>query len=243
MSDLIRNLPNLDLRGVRVWLSGAIPEPEGETPDVRSVLENWSGSDLERGILGFVQEFASLVMKYGGEIVHGRHPSFTPILLECARLQRRQNTEALLELCFSDYWPEEHPGDWERWGRVSKITRIAKTGVTENDRDPSLEVLRQYMAERCNAFVAIGGRWWSGVPGRAGVPKEFELAKAKSVPCFVLGGFGGVSKTYIEQNPRWSDSINNCLSVEQNDILSKDQNFVLAAGKIVSQLHILNGQS
>jgi hypothetical protein len=206
-------------------------------------LEAWQGSSLERGILGFVQEFASVVMKYGSEVIHGRHPSFTPILLECARPHRRPDDGMPLALCISDFWPEEYAGDWERWRRVAKVTVIRRTGSTDEDRDASLIVLREYMAKHCSAFVAIGGRWWSAVPGRAGIPKEFELAKQMGVPSFVLGGFGGVSQTYVSNNPRWLEGLNNGLSDEQNRQLSMDTNFVLAAGKIASQLHLLNESS
>lgn len=79
------NLPSMDLTGLRIWLSGAVPEVEAEGPDIEEPVENWKGSPLDYGILGFVQEFSSLVFKLGGEIIHGCHPSFTPILLQQAR--------------------------------------------------------------------------------------------------------------------------------------------------------------
>lgn len=238
MSDSALQLPKLDLQGIRVWLSGAIPEPAGETPDTQAILEAWQGSELECGILGFVQEFASLVMKFGGEIVHGSHPSFTPILLECARRHSRAEQEKPLTLFVSDYWPEEHTGDRERWRRVARVTVVPRAGP--DDRDASLAALREAMSDYCNSFVAIGGRWWSAVPGRAGVPEEFKLAKQQGVPSFVLGGFGGVSQTYVSENPRWLDGLENGLSDEQNEQLSINTNFILTAGKIVSQLHLLH---
>jgi len=236
-------LPKLNLNGERVWLSGSIPEPEGEIPDIQSILEAWQGSELERGILGFVQEFASLVMNYGGEIIHGRHPSFTPVLLECARRHSRSQGEEPLELCATNFWPEEYVGDWDRWRRFAKVTITAATEAGDDRRDASLAVLRNYMAKRCTAFVAIGGRWWSKIPGRAGVPKEFELAKAMGVPCFILGGFGGVTQTYVIETPDYLDGLRNGLNDQQNASLASDTNFVLAAGKIAAQLQILNERS
>lgn len=97
------------------------------------------------------------------------------------------------------------------------------------------------MATQCNAFVAIGGLWWAGVPGRAGIPKEFELAKSKGVSCFILGGFGGASQTYIENNPDCLLDLKNGLTVEQNLRIARNTNFVLVAGRLVAQLHQLNG--
>ena len=42
-----------------------------KAPDTRDEFENWSGSDAEPGMLGFVQEFSSLVFKFGGVLIHG----------------------------------------------------------------------------------------------------------------------------------------------------------------------------
>ena len=239
MSDLNNALPSLNLKDTRVWLSGSIPEPEGETPDVREILEQWTGSQLERGILGFVQEFSSLVMNYGGRLIHGCHPSFTPVLLECARNHRTDDEQSPLELCVSEHFQNFDDGEWDRWRRSAQVTITKKTGDAESDRDPSLGILRSYMASECTAFVAIGGRWWSKKPGRAGVPLEFERAKEAGVPCFILGGFGGVSRTFIDDNPDWIENLNNGLTDEQNRQLSEDTNFVLAAGKVASQIHML----
>jgi len=47
------------LRGVRIWLSGALPEAEQSNESER------------RAILGFVGEFAASVFHLGGHIMHG----------------------------------------------------------------------------------------------------------------------------------------------------------------------------
>lgn len=242
MSELDLQLPKLDLRDARIWLSGSIPEPTGESPDIRAILEAWSGSELERGILGFVQEFASLAMNYGGQIIHGCHPSFTPILLDCVRGRNDVSTN-LLELCASQYFVNPDDNDWNRWSRHSKTTLIESTGGNADNRDTSLAVLRDYMAEQCTAFVAVGGRWWSSVPGRAGVPRELERAKVAGVPCFILGGFGGASQTYVQENPDWTEGLNNGLSRKENEDLSRTTSFALAAGRIASQLQILSSST
>ena len=117
---------------------------------------------------------------------------------------------------------------------------VPETSMEESQRDPSLMLLRERMAARCNAFVAIGGLWWTGVPGRAGIPREFELAKTKQVPCFILGGFGGASKSYIENNPNCLENLFNGMTAEQNLKIACNTNFVLVAGRLVAQLHRLS---
>lgn len=236
------NLPSIDLTGLRIWLSGAVPESEAENPSIEEPIETWKGSRLDYGILGFVQEFSSLVFKLGGEIIHGCHPSFTPILLQQARkFQVGENKGRKLRLAVSNYFrSESSANDWERWQLDADLEIIPETSFDESQRDPSLTLLRERMASQCNAFVAIGGLWWAGVPGRAGIPKEFELAKSKQVPCFILGGFGGASKSYIENNPDCLQNLKNGLTVEQNLRIASNTNFVLVAGRLVAHLHRLN---
>jgi hypothetical protein len=236
-------LPELNLNGMQVWLSGAVPESEQPSPDTELAIEVWHGSSLEHGILGFVQEFSSLVFKCGGRIIHGAHPTLTPILLEQARAFWTTTDDKPLLLAVSDHFEtEQRRAEWRRWERDADVDVVPGTGMTPDQRDPSLVILRDHLAEHCDAFVAIGGLWWHDVPGRAGIPMEFERAKEARVPCFILGGFGGASRTYMEEHPDWNNDLNNGLTQEQNNAVARDTNFVLTAGRLVSQLHLLNSQ-
>src|SRR4051812_47783533 len=108
-SDALRPL---DLTGVRVWLSGAVPEPEAEAlrrPTSDPSVSVSAGSAAEEGIVRFVQAFSGLLFRYGGALIHGCHPSFTPILLEQARIHR-EKTEggpSPLFLAASQYFETE----------------------------------------------------------------------------------------------------------------------------------------
>ena len=64
------------LAGARIWLSGALPNAEEASAPEREAL------------LAFVRHFARRVFASGGHIVHGSHPSLTPVLLEEARRAR-----------------------------------------------------------------------------------------------------------------------------------------------------------
>jgi hypothetical protein len=97
-------------------------------------------------------------------------------------------------------------------------------------------MLREYRSNECNAFVAVGGTWWDQVPGRAGVPKELQLAKERKVPCYVLGGFGGISSRFKDEQPKWYAGLNNNLSVEDNHLLASLSDITLAAGIILGRL-------
>jgi hypothetical protein len=55
------------LDGFNIGLSAAIPE--------RSA---WTERALDRAVLEFVSVFSALVFKWGGRIIHGAHPTFTP---------------------------------------------------------------------------------------------------------------------------------------------------------------------
>jgi hypothetical protein len=235
-------LKEVDLRGVKVWLSGAVPEPEAESihaskrdPSVTVIR----GSRSEEGILGFVQAFAGLLFRYGGQLIHGCHPSFTTVLLEQAR-KYMDATErpSPLFLAASDYFAsKETIADWSRWEKVASMKITPKTQGTTDDRDRSLATLREFMSKECNAFVAIGGQWWDDVPGRAGVPKELKLAKDRNIPCFVLGGFGGIASKFLDEEPEWYRGLSNNLSVEDNRLLASLSDISLAAGIVVSLLN------
>jgi uncharacterized protein len=57
------------------------------------------------------------------------------------------------------------------------------------------------MAERCDAFVAVGGQWWQQIAGRAGIPIEAGLAMQRGLPCFLLGGLSGAAGDYVRNQP------------------------------------------
>ncbi|RYD61850.1 MAG: hypothetical protein EOP84_35230, partial [Verrucomicrobiaceae bacterium] len=158
-------LQSASLSGARIWLSGAVPETEGTTEAQRAA------------ILDFVRRFARRVFERGGHIVHGSHPSFTPVLLEEAqRYQRKGGHKDRLVLAVSRLWSKDQmkvpTNNWRKHALVYETPEASG----ERARDESLELLRKWMVSRCDAIVVVGGKWWQPVAGRAGVPLELGLA-------------------------------------------------------------------
>ena len=67
---------DVSLEQYEIGISGAVPN-----------RAEWSEPAMDRGILEFVSLFSGIVIKYGGRIVHGCHPTFTPVILRQARQQ------------------------------------------------------------------------------------------------------------------------------------------------------------
>lgn len=232
---------NVDLLGAPIWLSGSVPEPE-----------TWNGQPVDRNVQEFARVFAGLVFKYNGRLIHGCHPSITPVLLHQAkRYQNATGSESTsrdkrLKLAVSEFFDSpENRSDWQRWETVAEVEVMPVVEPGEKDAENeatlglSLSLLRQRMAEQAKAFVAVGGKWWDSEPGRAGIPKEFALAKQRQIPCFILGGFGGISSKYAEENPEWFRTLNNELSDVANQRLAKSTDLTMAAGTVILQLERL----
>ncbi len=178
------------LNGVRVWLSGSLPE-EGKI-----------GPDERAAILSFVGRFSESIFRCGGHIIHGSHPSLTPTLLaRASAFQSNGGTKDCLTLCVSQFYSkglDAAPlGEWRKHCNVIE-TQVASGTDARNE---SLAFLRSWMAARCDAVVVVGGKWWQQVEGRAGIPKEIDLAVERGVPCFLLGGLGGATNSYLVEHP------------------------------------------
>ena len=199
------------LHGVRIWLSGAVP-PEFNEQQCAALVE-------------FVRIFAEIVFRSGGHILHGSHPSFTPTLLaEAKKHLINDGRKDCLTLAVSKLWSKDTNAvpvqDWRRTCMVYETPE--KTGDTA--RDDSLQILREWMSSRCDAFVAVGGRWWEDIAGRAGVPLEAGLAIKRGVPCFLLGGLGGAADNYVKSHPEVIRSLKNGLDDVTNQNLATEEN-------------------
>ena len=199
---------DVSLEQYEIGLSGAIPD-----------RVDWTELAMDRGILEFVALFSGIVFKYGGRIVHGCHPTFTPIILRQARLQGGKRARKPVTLIMSELWAKDlAPKDIESMTDVAefvvtkKIGREGAAGV--NTRNKSLSAMRRVLIDAQNVMVAVGGKLHSGDGKVPGVAEEMALAEEKGIPRFLVGGLGGFAKKLA--NELTPSSLNNSLSRKAN---------------------------
>jgi len=223
---------NDSLQGIRIWLSGSIPED--------------ATSEEAQRIRDFLSTFANEVFRRNGRLVHGSHPTIRDTLLEAAQAYKTATGEkAGLVLVVSRLFskePAKYDIDLEAWNAVcaEKVieTReaLADSVTGKISREGSLLILQNILVEQCNTIVAIGGMWWKVAAAMAGVPKEIGLARENHLPLFLLGGLGGSTRKYLEAHPELLRSCNNGLTEAENLALSQVENSDELAKRVVDQI-------
>lgn len=161
-----------------VCVSGAVP-----TLDEQARFR-WGEADVRL----LVKRLARAVYARGWRLVHGCHPTFTPILEhEARRVDWRGRTELFVARCFF-----EEERDFEAFrDRHADYARVVVIGDAATPVDEALTELRTRMVAACSALVAVGGRLHLDGARRPGVAEEIELARAAAKPVLPLAGFGG----------------------------------------------------
>src|SRR5260221_9904157 len=199
---------NISLEQYEIGLSGAVPD-----------RADWSEPAMDRGILEFVALFSGIVFKYGGRIIHGCHPTFTPVILRQARLQGSKRLRKPVTLIMSDLWAKGLPSeDIESMTDISEfvVTRkIGDGGTTDTKtRNLSLSAMRRVLIDAQNVMVAVGGKMHRGDGMVPGVAEEMKMAEEKGIPRFLIGGLGGFARRLAtELTP---STLNNSLSQKAN---------------------------
>ncbi|MES5482119.1 hypothetical protein QMZ05_05120 [Bradyrhizobium sp. INPA03-11B] len=199
---------NVSLEEFEIGLSGAVPD-----------RRDWSEPAMDRGILEFVSLFSGLVLKYGGRIVHGSHPTFTPIILRQARLHAGERFRKPVTLVMSELWAADLQVD-----QIQAITDVAELIITKKvgtgsasdneTRNQSLTAMRRVLVDTQNIMVAVGGKLHSGDGKRPGVGEEMDLAQRKKVPRFLVAGLGGYARKLAKDLT--PDSLGNGLPRREN---------------------------
>jgi patatin-like phospholipase/acyl hydrolase len=215
------------LRGARIWLSASIPT-EMEADD-----------EIRKSIASFVATFAQRVFERGGHIVHGSHPSIVPILADVStRFVSSGRRRDILLLATSRYFDEGERSFLLPFAGSALVEEtLAATG--EGARERSLQILREWMSSRADAFVAVGGRGWKEGRTHPGVPEELRLALDRYLPCFILGGLGGALREYLDAHPDLIHALRNGLGYEKNRDLALTGNVSHLAREVVDQLERL----
>lgn len=199
---------DISLDQFEIGLSGAVPD-----------RKDWSEPAMDRGILEFVSLFSGLVFKYGGRIVHGSHPTFTPVILRQARLHAAQRLRKPLTLVMSELWARDLTDD-----DIKSMTDIAEFVVTkqigeggpENTEtlNRSLTAMRKVLVNSQNIMVAVGGKMHSHDGKIPGVGEEMSLAAERGIPRFLIAGLGGFARELAKELT--PSELDNSLTDEQN---------------------------
>jgi hypothetical protein len=104
------------------------------------------------------------------------------------------------------------------------------------DVNQSLVPIREWMAERCDVVVAIGGRHWDVNRSLAGVPEELEETLARAKPGFVLGAFGGAIAGYLQTHNTVFPRLRNGLTIDDNRALASSTDIAYLINRIISQI-------
>lgn len=199
---------NVSLDEYEVGISGAIPE-----------RDKWSEPAMDRGILEFVSLFSGLIFKYGGRIIHGSHPAFTPVILRQARLQAAERLRKPVTLVMSDLWASNlTDDDVESMTDVAELVITKKVGAGTSDdpdtRNRSLTAMRRVLVDAQNVMLLVGGKMHARDGLTPGVGEEMALAKEKGLPRFLIAGLGGFAEELATE--LLPSSLGNGLSDEQN---------------------------
>lgn len=214
----------LPLRGIRVHLSGAMPD---------------RATDMERGgIATFVERFAAAVLREGGSLVHGSHPHFTAPLSAAALpfIASGGAKDALIFVRAEHYASSEYLSTIEEQRRYATVQLIPSS---PEEPDRSLLPMREWMADRCDVIVAVGGRHYDVNKARAGVPKELEEALGRGRPGFLVAGFGGAAAGYLGDDETLLSRLRNGLSKDENLVLAESTDVDWIVRRIVTQIQRL----
>lgn len=215
----------LPLLGVRIHLSGSIPAS--------------STDEQANNIRLFVQNFASKIFSEGGNVIHGSHPTLLKPLEDAARpfVEAGGEKDALTLVRaqkFAETQEQQAEIELQRQYAAVQIVPSVMGNINE-----SLIPMREWMAERSDVVICIGGKWWDHNKPRAGVPKELDAMLTLGKPGFAVAGFGGAIKGYIKEEPALLHRLQNGLSEKQNREIAESTSVENLVEKIVSQLKLL----
>ena len=215
---------HLPLNGIRIHLSGSIPRD--------------ASPSQQEGINTFVRLFARTVFREGGTLVHGSHPSFIQPLRAAAEpfIASGGSRDALeLVRAANQDW-DGHDLDAaarERWALVQPIPAAV------GDPTKGIVPMRDWMAERCDLIVAVGGNWADVNWERAGVRAELVKTLERGKPAFVVGGFGGAARTFVDRDPTVASRLHNGWNADANRILADETDPDHLTASIIEQIQLL----
>jgi hypothetical protein len=134
-----------------------------------------------------VHAVATTWLRLGGALVFGGHPTFTPLVIEAARLVTPNVMRERVSVYQSEWFASPDVLN-DLAGLVNVVPTAAST-----DRQRSLTVMRTKMIQpgSAAAVVSIGGRTTEGGTHVPGIDEEIALARVARIPVHLLGAPGG----------------------------------------------------
>jgi patatin-like phospholipase/acyl hydrolase len=216
---------HVPLQAIRVHLSGSIPNDATE--------------QQAKSIALFVERFAQAVLRDGGTLIHGSHPSFIGPLKAAASpfVSGGGASDALILVRAQKFAiSTEHLREIEAQRQYATVQIVP---AAFGDPSRSLVPMREWMAEHCDVVVAIGGRHWNINKHLAGVTDELEEALARGKPGFVLGAFGGAMAGYLQDNNTVFSRLRNGLTIDENRAIAASDDVAHVVKRIISQIQLL----
>lgn len=213
------------LRGVRIHLAGSVPDS--------------STAEEAVSILSFVQKFTAAVLRAGGTLVHGSHPSFQESLKTAAQsFVEADGARDALTLVR----PQKFATTSDQLQEVDEQRRYATVHIIPSvpgSQSEALVPMREWMAERCDVVVAVGGKWYDVNPVRSGVLSELDESLRRGKPGFAVAGFGGAIGGYLKDDRTLVSRLRNGLSESDNLALAACTDVDKIVVTIISQIELL----
>ena len=190
---------HLPLQGIRLHLSGSI----------------WDGApdQVASGIRSFVLSLTRAVLREGGTLIHGSHPTLLNSLKAAALpyVASGGARDALTLVRSHKFAVTDAQLTEMEAQREYAAVQVIPGSTTEN-----LVSMREWMAERCDVVVAVGGKWYDTNKVRSRGPGELEEASRRGKAGFAVAGFGGAIEGYLNDDATVLGRLRNGLSEPDN---------------------------
>jgi len=213
------------LAGIRIHLSGCVHDD--------------ATAEQAHGIQSFVELFARRVLRDGGTVIHGGHPTLISSFRSAAQsfvMAGGNRHSTVLVRPRQSVLTSQDLRDLDDQRTYCAVKLIP----SHPDRpEQSLVPMREWMADRCDVVVAISGRHWDSKGPDAGVPQELEETLKLGKPGFIVESFGGAVAEYLREHDNVFARLRNGLNVDANRELSACTDVNALINRIIAQISLL----
>jgi SLOG cluster2 len=226
-----------------IALSGAVPAKD------ELLAHGWS----ELGIREFVSRLVDRVMRAGGGIAMGSHPTFMNVIRDVAKAHTPADGPKRWKIWVGKrFIPDEgERAEYEaKYGPYADITWVGEldppgplSAEKKADlRQAVLTDLRTRFIKASRALVCVGGRptrtdEGGNLMARAGVEQEAEIAWGMGLPLYLVGAGGGVAGTvYRKLYKRKLTRKRNGLTADVNELIATNKDPFLGVSYVIEGL-------